>query len=338
MKHKRGEEKGDDTRGEQTFIHPPARAAGAALRSYRRIAAAPVRLEWGAKSLDEYIIPMSAGDMVSIMGRPGHGKTSLMLHLARRASRVCDELARLGKGKDREVIFVTWETTIEEFMALLTVEESGQSLESIGRGTADLERIEAACIKSLANRVTIIGRSEDTPPGMRLDLPLVARLISHIRKSGRDPIAIFFDYLQRIPSPAPRMDMMARVMENTELVKDIGLGFHCPTIVGVQASRRVDDQTGLQFAGLNDAQWASTIEQTTDKLIALTRPILYLKEGHILELRGQEHPVTQNLMGLRVLKQRWARAGKTFLVHFDPSTILLSDLATGEPDGVQIPF
>lgn len=314
------------------FAHSPARATTLALKAFKARQTAPFRLSWGVKTWDEYLIPMMAGDLTSLVARPGHAKTSILIHLSQLGSTACNALAAMGEN-NYMVVYATWETTVEEFVGLLTVRDSGQSLESIARGQADLIKVQDAAVAAIANNVWVFGRSERVKTRTPFSLLALDSALSYLQEiEGMRPVIILLDYLQRIPALVRGQEMQKRVMENTEFAKDLGMIHGCPTVMGVQAKRDVDLKSGLKMPALDSAQWASTIEQTSDKVLGLSRPCLYMDdESTITQSKtGQVIPVTPTLLAMRVLKHRWGRAGRTFYAHFDPEKITLGDLALDE--------
>ena len=296
------------------------------MQEFKRRQNALHRLEWGVKSMDDYLIPMMDGELVSLLGRPGHTKTSTMIHLAKRGTKACHKLAEQGAGFNRCVLFATWETTVEEFIGLLSAQESGQTLEDIARGRADLEKIMDVAVANIGNRIYIVGKSSIKPVYQPITLQTIFYLLQYLREQGKRPILIALDYLQRIPGVNPGMRKMEAVEDNVHRAKDLGLTFGCPTIMGVQAARTVDEQDGIQMPSMSDAQWSSTIEQDSDKLIGLTRPGTYLDEDvTVQDYLGNSYNVTQNMLVMKVLKQRWGRAGGSFITYFDPARIQIGD-------------
>jgi replicative DNA helicase len=315
------------------FVHTPARAVTQAVREFKRRQNADHRLEWGVKSVDDYLVPMMEGDLISIIGRPGHGKTSTMIYLAKQASEACHRMAEQGTGYDRITVYATWETTIEEFVALMAAQASGQTLEDIARGRADLDRLQDAAVMNIGNRVYIIGKSSTKPSYVPITLTTVDYILRGLREEGKRPLLLECDYLQRIPADDKGKSKRESVEQNVELAKDIGLNHGCPVALGVQAGRSVDDQSGVQMPTLTDAQWSSAIEQTSDKLIGETRPAIYMEEGSDITYRDSTIEVTDNLMVLRVIKQRWGPVGRTFFLHFDPKQMIIGEMAFNEELG-----
>jgi replicative DNA helicase len=126
---------------------------------------------------------------------------------------------------------------------------------------------------------------------------------------------IFFDYLQRIPFDSKPESKVIGIDENLNKLKDIGLVFSCPVVVGVQARREVDDRDPA-VPDLNDGQWCSGVEQVSDKVMSVVRPIKYRKEG---DLFGKKVLVQgRNQMLITVLKQKLGDAPFSVWTIFDP--------------------
>lgn len=312
------------------FLFSPSRAVTVAMSEFERRKNALHRLNWGVQEMDDYLIPMQDGDLVTLLGRPGHSKTTTMIHLAKQASNAIHAMQEQGAGFDRIVVYATWETLTEEFIGLLSAQASGQTLESIARGRADLEMIRDVAIANISNRIYVVGRSRLQTTFTPISLEIVDYIIRDLREQGKVPMLILLDYLQRIPSSYPSSRLVQKNMiveDNVSRAKNLALAHFCPTVIGAQASRDTDDQSGLKFPSMSMAQWSSSIEQDSDKLIALTRPILYLEEGAEIEVsENLSIPVTPTLLCCKVLKQRWGKAGKTFFLYFDPASITLGEL------------
>ena len=311
------------------FLYPPARATRAAIEEFERRQEAGTRLVWDIPKLDDYLIPMMPGDLISIVGRPGHGKTSCLIHLARAAAR------QLKDDEGAYVIYATWETLVEEFIGILTSGESGQSLADIGRGKANLDSIRSAMAGIISSRVAVVGRSMETPSGHFHTLDDLDAVLSRLRQEGKRPALILVDYLQRIRGK-PGIDRSKQVTENLEVCKDIALSHRAPLALAAQSRRDVDDYSGLRIPSLNDAQWSSSVEQTSDKVLGVTRPSLYLEEGSTIKQGGVTYGVGTETFCLKVLKQRWAEAGETFVLGFDPKIARLYQIE-GAAEG-EMPF
>ena len=111
----------------------------------------------------------------------------------------------------------------------------------------------------------------------------------------------------------------------------------CPVVLAAQAGRQVD---GYQWPipTLADCQWGSSIEQAADLVLALWRP--YNTFGPDAEpipagvIGDDPYPVTDKLLVMRMLKQRFLSGHKTWPLYLDPETLELGYLtAQKEPLG-----
>ncbi len=293
------------------FVYRPARAVRVALAEFER-RAAQVGVNWGVRPMDEYLIPMVPGDLVTVLARPGMGKTSLLLHLSRHIA------SRLTQNET--AVYATWETLVEEYVGAAASASSGFTLEDIGRGTADLPAVRKAAIDLIDMGVTVLGRSMESPPGRNMTLNDVDVILHELAESGQRPVAVLLDYLQRIPN-RPGLERGDSVTENLEQAKDLALSHRVPVVLAAQARREVDDQSGLRLPGLRDGQWTSNIEQTSDKVLAVTKPAAYMVAGSTIKQGGFKYTVDDSLLCIKPLKQRWGPANTVvWVLGFDPRT------------------
>lgn len=304
-------------------LYLPARAAKVALEELKRRKEIDLYLDWGVPDIDRYVRPMISGDMVAIYGRPGHGKTSTALALAKRAEKVF-----LERQQDkRYVVYATWETSIAEFVTLALSDRSEQTLEDVAYGRANIEKVRKAISGFITGRIVVVGRAVRRPGESRIGaiptLNDLDRLLAFMADNGMPVGLLVVDYLQRIPSP--HADRRDAVSENADIVKDLAVTYGCPALTMVQAARDVDNYSGLQLAKLNDGQWSSTIEQSADIVMASTKPSNYLKLDDEIELGDNIYLVTPRTVVYRSLKVRWgAGAGHVFVADMDWSKYRLT--------------
>jgi replicative DNA helicase len=261
-------------------------------------------LTFGTAGLDAALVPMTAGDLVSVVARPGMGKTLFLVHLT-------NHLQQQGAS----VAYVTYETSVTEFTCL----RLGIKLEDVGRGQIPRQEIKDKIAGSVFDKVTIFGQAEGELA------PTLDEVIKQIGKDKYDVVLV--DYLQRIRG-SYHQDRHQQVSENAERLKDLALKMDIPVVMAVQARREVDNYNGLKFPGLNDAQWSSNIEQTSDKVLSLTRPRYYLTEN-IVTVDNVEYEVKSETVAIQVTKQRWSVAGHTVMLEADFKSMSLQD-ATGK--------
>ena len=277
--------------------------------------------------LDRVLIPLHPGDLMAVVARPGHGKSSFMAYMARRVARQLQQ----ANVADRCVVYVTWEQSIEEIEAFF---QSGGSYTStdMAWGRVPREVIIRNSFSRPALPVWLMGSSimkaDQAKPPMTVEM--VYEALRGLRaRFGLRPALVCLDYLQIIP--------VARASERTEQVanatieaKALALDLGCPIIGGVQAARGVDRYEN-PIPTMGDAQHSSAIEQTADKQIALWRPIKNEEAKGKSERRqsvvigGVQYDITPELLVIRVLKQRFDVGHGTYAVRFVPQTLEMAD-------------
>jgi len=326
----------DDIRltGPRALVHTPAEIGDAYLRWAEHIKASE-GITWGVSCIDKKVIPMRAGELISIISRPGHAKTSLMARMAR------IEAQRIRTDYDEQpypeaVVYCTWEQSVEELNAMFQAE--GQyTISDIAWKRVPIEVIRKQSIKRASMPIWVIGhgigRAHHKAPRLTPDTVLAA-IESMEEDFGVKPRLMLFDYLQLIPSTS-HSDRVQKVTEMPIKIKELALRIGCPALCGVQAARRVDDRSD-KVPEMRDAQWASSIEQTCDKIFASCRPIQYEPGGGLINVAGYgDVNITDKLLILRLLKQRGDAGRHTWLMYFDPATLKLAEMQI-EDDG--IPF
>lgn len=272
--------------------------------------------------LDKRIIPLHPGDLMAVVARPGHGKSSFMAYMAKRTAQ---KLASQDDSKNKCVIYVSWEQCIEELEAFF---QSGDSYSStdLAWGRVDLDIVRSQSIKRGSLPIWMIGYSiadaDKVKPQMTIER--VYEAIRDMRyKYGYEPALVCLDYLQIIPVAGAR-ERTQQVTEATIQAKHLGMEVGVPIIGGVQASRATD-RRNEQIPTMADAQWSSAIEQTADKQVALFRPIKVMDDGEALEVGGHEMTVDKYLLVIKLLKQRFDEGAGIWPIRFEPETLAISD-------------
>lgn len=306
------------------FLFSPAEAATYYVQDVEELLATPA-INYGSKLLDAHITPMRPGEQPTyVVARPGNGKTSFMIYMARRHAMQITEPKKC-------VIYVTWEETVESIEMSI---EAGRDYtsEQVAWGTVDIEKVRRNSVKRADLPIFIIGQSSIRDRNKRKPLLTLDRVYETILalfyEFGIEPILICFDYLQKIPVQRGknRIDEVTEaVFTTSELTKII----RCPILVGAQATRDVDDQ-GLPIPTLAGAQWTSAIEQEAFRMIGLLRPATIAnKSGKPLtdiDVNGQNYLIDKNLLLIRLLKQRkYFPPTSFYAVHFQPDIFELSD-------------
>jgi hypothetical protein len=312
----------------EMFLHTPSESATAYVQSVEELLAAP-QIDYGSRLLDKNITPMRPGEVTVVKARPGNGKTSFLIYMARRHAQ---RLVETRQDVNKCVIYVTWEEPIE------SIEMSIQSgidytAEDVAWGRVDPDLVTRKAVKRPGLPLYVFGRSlirdrSKRKPPMTIDL-VIDTIYALFYEFGIEPVLICGDYLQKVPVPKKR-DRISEVTEAMFSLSTLSMDVNCPILLAVQASRDVDDQA-LPIPTLSGGQWTSAIEQEAFREVGILRPSTVItKAGKSLEridIGGVEYEVTKDLMLIRLLKQRkFFPERNTFPVHFKPDKFELYDI------------
>jgi replicative DNA helicase len=317
-----------NTTTKNPYLHTPASVTRSYVQWAERLKTEP-GITFGCV-LDQFIIPPHPGEMVAVIARPGHGKTSWMAQIALR------EAERIMKSGDKDeiVVFVSWEQPVEEIEAFFQSARSGYSSTDMAWGRLGMDVVRQGAISRAELPIWTIGTSIETAnqPKKPMYIDDVLQTIEDIHATyGKRVTMAVFDYIQIIPIKG-KSSRMEQVGEAALQVKRTAMQIGAPVFVGVQASRDVDSYGKAQIPTMKDAQWASTIEQAADKVFAIWRPIRSLlpSEEPYISIGGKQYENNESLFVIRLLKQRLERGFGVWAVHFDPGTLALHDYQTIE--------
>lgn len=274
-----------------------------------------------SKKMRDRIYPLFPGEVFSVIARPGHAKTSVMMFWARQRAKWLVE----NNYEKRAVIYATWEQSVEELHSFYLAAEQKISITKMAKGDlteADWEMVKAGTAKRVNEPLWFIGHSMIRKSGRKpITVENLAQAIELVTSRGFEVDNVYVDYLQRIqPADARQEPVQAYTQIMTDL-KNLALGFAVPLTVGVQARREVDDLK-VQIPEANHAQWTSNIEQTSDRMISLVRPRRYRKEG---EMFGSRKVEGQNQLLVNTLKQKLGEANFAEWLSFNPMYNLLDE-------------
>jgi replicative DNA helicase len=301
------------------FLHKPDDQAGEFLRWAQSIKDSP-GIPFGIDEVDRAILPLRKGTETILLGRPGMCKTSMLLALARQES---ERIVEHGAWEEQAVVYVSYEQTAEELSAIL---QTNIPLDDLVRGRADDLAIRQTSYPMVRRGLWIVGHglSRADPRAPRLTPENVWRTIRVIQEEYHREITLLcFDYLQIVPIERAR-DRVQAVTEIPIRVKELAMAIGCPVVLAAQAGRQVDAYE-WPIPALADCQWGSSIEQAADLVLALWRP--YNTFGPDAEpipagvVGDQSYPVTDKLLVMRMLKQRFKAGHYTWPLYLDPETL-----------------
>jgi len=284
------------------------------LQSRREHSGAGIRTN--IPTLDEVVLPMRPGDLVVIMANSSHGKTSFMQYILRQEAKIITD--KKEEGKDEIVVFVTWETAVEE-LGMYDISSytkiPSDKLYQGGITDADWESLKLAAFKRSTMPVWVIGHSiKRRKQRPHLTMGNVLDSLQYIEDEfGLHPTMICLDYLQRMESDI-RDTRRLQVFDSMNRAKDMALAMGCPVLLGCQAKRDVLERD-WKLPRMSDGEETSNIEHTADKVLSFWYP----KMTESAETLGNtELPITNNLLIVGLMKQRYGQAGLWFPLFFRP--------------------
>ena len=273
----------------------------------------------GITEIDEHFYPLMMTELMSIIARPGNGKTGLMVYMARRRAK---QLREQGVT-DRVVPYITLEQSIEELNAFNLAAESkpNVSITRMVRGElteAEWGTIHRAAVQRQFMPLWNIGYSSmGGKKQIAVDLDAIDGALGLIAAERKIDV-VFVDYLQRMPTSAETETSKAvAVSNNLDGLKNLALKYRCPVVVGVQAKREVDDKAD-KVPGAADGQWTSNIEQTSDRVITLMRPAKYFAEGEEIPGMPGKRVRGKNQLIMSIEKQKLGDVGISVWTKFQP--------------------
>lgn len=84
-----------------------------------------------------------------------------------------------------------------------------------------------------------------------------------------------------------------------------------------------------------EAQWASAIEQATDKFFGLWRPWLTDRDKPPIQIGNEYHDITEDLLIMQMGKQRFGPAGHTWALRFKPQHLEICEYELRHADSLE---
>lgn len=200
----------------------------------------------GMKKLDEAIGGFRPQKLYVFAGRPGSGKSALMMNF----------INAMLKAKIPSIVFSLEMERDELADRLISINGSINSFKmSTGRfDQDDWPRLSAAVTSIQERSLTIV----DQP-----NMPIIPMMRAARRAKQRDNIqAVFVDYIQIIRGTSSRQTALERITEATQLLKQMARELQIPVIALAQLKREADDLSGP--ANMNHLADASAIEKDAD--------------------------------------------------------------------------
>ncbi|WP_375501286.1 replicative DNA helicase [uncultured Jatrophihabitans sp.] len=216
----------------------------------------------GFQQLDEITNGLHPGQMVTVAGRPGSGKSTIALDFARSAA---------VKHQKPTAIFSLEMGKLEIMMRLFSA-EAGVALQSMRSGhmsDQDWTRL-ARRSSELAEAPLYI---DDSPNLTMMEIRAKARRL----KQRHDLQLIVIDYLQLMTSGKRVESRQQEVSEFSRATKLLAKELEVPVVVLSQLNRSSEQRTDKKPM-LSDLRESGSIEQDSDMVLLVHRPDLYEPE------------------------------------------------------------
>lgn len=264
-------------------------------------------IEFGWKYLDTMTDGLVAGDLASIVGRPGLGKTQLVLYSARHA----------WHQQRRRVLFFPLEMEVMQILTRLAGMETGIEAKAIRTGQIStreqlrIRDLKYTGVKQAVREVVratgeVIEKEEDVPdhePFWIVDAQLavtpddIAVLCRQLR-----PDVVYVDGAYLLEYPDPALGMYAKVAVVAKETKRISVEQEVPFYCSWQFNREGAKALKKgETPGLEHIAHADTIGQISRVVLGLFEP---------------ENVSTQRRRAVRVLKGREGEEGE-FTIHWN---------------------
>jgi len=247
----------------------------------------------GFKDLDKLLGGFQASDLIILAGRPGRGKTSLLLSLALNAAKIY---------KKRVAIF-SLEMSTEQLVQRLVSQETGINSHRLRMG-----QLEDDEWPRFTQAITVLSETgiylDDTPAISSLQLRTKCRRLNSEIKLDM----VVVDYLQLMGSDTRVENRVQEVSQISRNLKALSRELNVPVITAAQLSRAVEQRSGGRPM-LSDLRESGSIEQDADIVMFIHHPDEW-----------NDDPQRKNVTEIVVAKHRNGPTGSVELVFLEQLT------------------
>lgn len=252
-----------------------------------------VGIPCGVGELDRMISGLNKSDLIILGARPGVGKTSFALNIAR----------NVAVNSKRKVCFFSLEMSRDQLAQRLLSAESGVKSDKLRSGELDNNewtRLTSAGEMLSKTQIYIDETSSITVPKMKAKL---LRL--------KDVDLVIVDYLQLMNSAKRTENRVTEVSEITRSLKIMAKELHVPVLVCAQLSRSTEQRGKSHRPTLSDLRESGSIEQDADIVLFLFKEFNYRDDAD-----NDGEPITEDHAECIVAKNRHGETG-TVKLHWD---------------------
>lgn len=214
------------------------------------------RIPTGFRAIDDIIIGICKTDYMVVAGRPGMGKTSLMVDIA----------TNLSWGNGRPTAFYSCEMSPEQIVSRMASARSSIPLYSVEKGfaTQDQRDLLYEAAKQMRDCPIYIKSTGGLTP-----LTLKRKIMADKRKYGIE--LAFVDYLQLMQPDGGSRSQYEDITRISRAIKQVVLQTGIPIVMGSQL-KRIEE---AKRPKMTDFRGSGAIEEDTDIIIGLHRPSYY---------------------------------------------------------------
>jgi replicative DNA helicase len=225
----------------------------------------------GFSGVDHILGGMQRTDLLIVAGRPGTGKTSLLLNVALRAA-----------VAQHRVLFFSIEMAEEQLMMRLSCQIGGFTSDKLRRGVLDGDEWER--FVSTIARVSKLPLIVEDTPGQTVEAICD---VAHVIHTAEPVDLILVDYLQKAGiEAAARMTRTQAVDNIASRLKQLARELHVPVLAAAQLSRAIEQRRDKK-PQLSDLREGGNIEQEADVVMFLWRPDPLVEQ--IVQLLIEKH-------------------------------------------------
>ena len=242
-------------------------------------------LPTGFSELDRMIGGLNKSDLILMASRPGMGKTSIALNIARSAI----------KDSDKTVVIFQLEMSSQQLAMRMLSGEALVDNKKLRMGTLtddDWDRIAGAATSLTKSHIMI-----DDNAGIT-----VSEMKAKCRRLGSDLGLIVVDYLQLMHSGKRNDNRVQEVAEISRSLKIMAKDLNVPVLCLSQLSRGPESRQDKRPM-LSDLRESGSIEQDADIVLFIYRPDYY----------ADAKPEERNMAEIIIAKNRHGEVGKVEL-------------------------
>ena len=259
----------------------------------------------GFADLDNYLAGLQKSDLIVLASRPGLGKTSFALDIARNVA----IQAKVPVG------LFSLEMSQEQLVDRLIASQADVDLWRIRTGNLSSKGEDNDFIR-IQNALGILSEApifiDDSPSPTIIQMRAMARRLQAEHGLG----LIIVDYLQLIQPRTMSDNIVSQITEISRALKALARELHVPVLALSQLSRAVE-QRSPQIPRLSDLRDSGSIEQDSDVVLFIYRD---------MRDRESENSSQSSTAEIHIAKHRNGPIGKVKL-FFDEKRVSFKDLA-----------